>query len=94
LIEDYRNKFIQKCNENWLEQFNGFEEQENYIAVFHELGRKKRPDILYFESLGKKKMLRDFDLDGKRVLVKIHLKLAQTKEAIIKKEGFNLELKH
>lgn len=87
LIEDYRQKFTQKCNDFLLEQFQGFEDNENYIAVFEELNRKKRPDILYFESLGKKKCLRDFDLDGRRVLLKIHLKLGETKEAIEKKEG-------
>ena len=71
-----------------LELFNGFEENENYIAVFKEMDRKNRPDITYFEALGKKKLLKDFDVDGKRVLLRIHLKLGETKEAIEKKEGF------
>ena len=87
MVEDYRGKFVQKCNDFWLDQFNGFEENENYIAVLEEINRKKRPDELYFESLGKKKCLRDFDLDGRRVLLKVHLKLGETKEAIEKKEG-------
>lgn len=74
-----------------LDQLNIFENQDEYIAIFQELTRKKRPDFLYFESLGKRKNLKDFDLDGKRVLLRIHLKLGETKEAVAKKEGlFNI----
>lgn len=71
-----------------LNQFNDFERKEEYISVLHELNREKRPDSLYFESLGKKKTLQDCDLDGKRVLLRVNLKLGQTEEAIAKKEGF------
>lgn len=74
----------------WLDQITVFENNDEYISIFQELTRKKRPDFLYFESLGKKKNLRDFDLDGKRVLLKVHLKLGQTKEAVAKKEGFKI----
>lgn len=87
LVEDYRLKLSQKCHEFFMDQFNGFEENEHYIAVFEELDHNRRPDLGYFESLGKKKCLRDCDLDGRRVLLRIHLKLGETKEALAKKEG-------
>lgn len=88
MVEEYRQRFGQKCKDIWLEQLTIFENNDEYISIFQELTRKKRPDFLYFESLGKKKNLRDFDLDGKRVLLRVHLKLGQTKEAVAKKEGF------
>lgn len=78
---------MQKSSQFYLDKLNLFEDNEDYIEIFHELDRKKRPDIEYFESLGKKKFLKDFDLEGKRVMIRAHLKLGETPEAIIKKEG-------
>lgn len=70
-----------------MEKIVPFENSHEYIETFHELDRKKRPDLAYFEFLAKKKFLKDFDIEGKRVMIRGHLKLGGTLEAIAKKEG-------
>lgn len=80
-------KFNQKCSQFYLEKLWDFEDNEEYIEVFNELDRKKRFPKEYFEKLGEKKFLKDLDLDGKKVMIRAHLKLGETPEAIAKKEG-------
>lgn len=71
-----------------MEKIVPFENSHEYVETFHELDRKKRPDLNYFEFLGKKKFLKDFDIEGKRIMIRGNLKLGETVEAISKKEGF------
>jgi hypothetical protein len=73
-----------------LEKIGPFENHHEYIEIFNELDRKKRPDLNYFEYLAKKKSIKDFDIEGKRVLIRGHLKLGETPEAIAKKEGMSI----
>lgn len=60
-----------------LQKLNNFDDDYFYISTLELFKTRTRPNIAYFDFLQRKKPITDLEIDGKRVLLKCHLKLAK-----------------
>jgi hypothetical protein len=85
MVEKYRATLSEKLKAQIFSVFDGLENRDPFIRILNLLQNKKKPELSYFEHLIQKKPLKDMDIEGKRVLLKINLKVASTPEAQAKK---------
>ncbi|KAL4481803.1 hypothetical protein ABPG74_007892 [Tetrahymena malaccensis] len=86
MIEDYRNQLSTRISNEVYQFFEGFEEKDAlYRALNTVQTRKDTPSLEYFEHLIRKKPIKDLDIDGKRILLRVHLKLSSSSDALEKK---------
>jgi len=78
LIEDYRASLSSKIATEVYSFFEGFEEKDAYNRALSTIStRSSIPSLDYFESLLRKKPVKDLDIDGKRIMLRVHLRLSK-----------------
>ena len=87
LVDTYRAKFSEKIIECLANNFNGFEAKSPYIVIEQKLGSRDPTTLQYFDTLLRKKNLKEFDPEGKRILLRVHLRVGNTAEHIQKQKG-------
>lgn len=86
LIEDYRASLSSKIGNEVYQFFEGFEEKDAYNRALSTIKtRQSIPALEYFEQLLRKKPVKDLDIDGKRIMLRVHLRLSKAPGTLDKK---------
>ena len=86
-LEKYREKFSGKCSEIIIEKLENFDYNVEYIKIMNLIDKQRSP-LSYFKNLMRKKPLSDMDLEGRRIVLRIHLKFSDSYDTYKKKLGF------
>ena len=50
------------------------EQEDTYYRAINLIGKRERPSKDYFDFLARKRFLEELDIEGKRLVIKLHLK--------------------
>eukprot|EP00828_Plagiopyla_frontata_P044136 TRINITY_DN7116_c0_g1_i3.p1 TRINITY_DN7116_c0_g1~~TRINITY_DN7116_c0_g1_i3.p1 ORF type:complete len:675 (-),score=134.95 TRINITY_DN7116_c0_g1_i3:47-2071(-) len=80
-LQQYHEKLTQKCNEYFIELFDNFDTNAEYSKALTLMQDNERANYKYFKKLFRTKPLIDVDLDGRRVMLRVHFRLIKNSNA-------------
>lgn len=84
MADDYSAAIQSRLSADILACFTGIEEKDAFNKAIATISTRKQPTVEYFSALLRKKPLRDLDIEGKRILLRAHLRLSTAPNAIEK----------
>lgn len=73
LMMESKEKVTAEFKNNLLDLFNGFDRTTEFVNANHEIDELSEVSVDYYDKLKRKKTITDQDLEGKRILLRVHL---------------------
>ena len=77
MVKDYHERLASEASTKALSSLSSFEEKAGYSTALQVITENKPPTYKYFDDMARMKSLDEYvgEIDSKRVVLRIHLKL-------------------